>query len=289
LNGDRPDLNLLYVVHAILVEGSITRAARRLSLTQPAVSNALRRARVLFQDELLVRSPSGMRPTDRARAIWPKLEAALDGIADLTRTRSFDPATTTATFRVAVTASLEAGLVSRLIARFAAEALLATLCFQMHTNDRSISDLQQGRLDCAIGMFQNPPETLRTRGVLRDEHVCVLRRGHPAKLPLTLDSFSACRHILVTPSSRASGTMDTWLEMLGRQRDIAFIVNRYQDAMYAVEQTDLLTVIPLLFVEAHASPSLVTTKLPFQAEPILYKLLWHDRTTRCRCSAGCAA
>ena len=280
VTASRTDLNLLYVVHAILIEGSITRAARRLSLTQPAVSNALRRARVLFQDELLVRSPSGMRPTDRALAIWPQLDAALEGIAELTRSRSFDCATTTATFRVSITASLEAGLVAPLIARFASDAPQAKLCLQPHTNDRSTADLQQGRLDCALGMFPNPPETLRTRGVLQDEHVCVLRRGHPVALPLTLDSFLAYQHILVTPSGRGTGVMDTWLETLGRTRDVAVVVNRYDDAMAAVARTDLITVIPKLFAERTAGPGLVVTPMPFQAGPIVYKLLWHDRADK---------
>ena len=276
----RTDLNLLYVVHAVLAEGSITRAARRLSLTQPAVSNALRRARVLFQDELLVRGASGMHPTDRALAIWPQLDAALDRLAELTRSQPFTAATTTASFRIAVTASLEAGLVPPLLERFSAEAPMATLLLQPHTNDRSISDLQQGRLDCALGMFPNPPDTLRTRGVLRDEQVCVLRRGHPAAPDLSLDAFEALRHVVVSPSGRSVGMLDTWLETVGRRRNVALVVNRYEDAVRVIERTDLITVIPRLFAEAHGQGGTVATALPFHAGPVLYKLLWHDRTDK---------
>lgn len=276
----RTDLNLLHIVHAIIAEASITRAARRLSLTQPAVSNALRRARSLFQDELLVRSAAGMRPTERARAIWPQLDAALAELNALTRAPVFDPATSTLTFRVAITASLETVLVPPLIERVAREAPQAVLSLQMHTDARSTSDLEQGRLDCAIGMFPNPSEALRTRGVLRDDHVCVVRRGHPAPLPLSLEHFSAYRHILVTPSSRPTGIMDAWLEAHGARRDIAFIVSRYEDALRSVARTDLITVVPRLYATVCAEPGVVLTPLPFPAEPVLYKLLWHDRTDK---------
>jgi DNA-binding transcriptional LysR family regulator len=275
VNELRTDLNLLHIVHAVIAERSVTRAARRLKLTQPAVSNALRRARALFQDELLVKATTGMRPTERALAIWPGLDAALEQIAGLTRTQRFQPATTTLTFRIAITAALEASLVPRLAIRFAQEAPHALLCFQPHTNQRSITDLEQGRLDCAVGMFANPPDTLMMRGVLRDEHVCVSRAGPP----MTLERFSACRHLLVTPSARPTGLIDTWLAMHGHTRQIVMIVNRYEDALRIVRETDLVTVIPRIFAEAHAE-GMQISPLPFDADQLLFKLLWHDRTDK---------
>lgn len=280
MNVQRVDLNLLTVLHAVMAEGSVTRAARRLSMTQPAVSNALRRARALFRDDLFVKAPGGIRPTDRALAIWPELDNALTRLGELTRIPAFAPASAKMTFRAAITDSLASAVVPVLTIKFLEAAPMAKLHFQMHTNVGSIADLEQGHLDCAVGMFPNPPNTLLMRGLLRDEYVCVLRADHPNVDDVSLDAYTRLNHVLVKQAPQSRGFVDIWLELNGHKRPIVAIVNRFDDAMAIVARSDVLAAVPRRFAENSHHAGVAIRPLPFPAEPLIYKMLWHSRTDK---------
>lgn len=280
MNTPRVDLNLLTVLHAIMAEGSVTRAARRLSMTQPAVSNALRRARVLFKDDLFTKEPGGIRPTELAIALWPDLDQSLKTLNGMIHTQDFRPENTEVTVRLAITDSLLSAVAPVLTKRFTELAPKSKLHLQPHTNAGSIHDLEQGRLDCAIGMFPNPPNALKMESLLRDQYVCAMRADHPTALDLTLDRFTSERHILVKQAPQQRGFVDIWLELNGRQRSIVAILNRCEDALALVETSDLLAAIPHRFVQSYAKPSVTIRPLPFQAEQLVYKMLWHERTDK---------
>jgi DNA-binding transcriptional LysR family regulator len=276
----RVDLNLLHVLHAIMAEGGVTRAARRLSMTQPAVSNALRRARIVFRDELFVKTSTGIRPTERALALWPDLHEGLSKLGNLVESPNFRPASTTLTFRMAITESLLAVAEPMVTMRFLAAAPHARLHFLTHTNEISIENLNQGRLDCAVGMFPNPPDTLQMRGLLRDEYVCVMRKDHPALADWGLEAFMACRHISVKQHPHTSSFVDVWLELAGRSRPIAATMVRFESAIAMAAQTDYLTAIPRRLAERCGGADIAIRPLPFQAQPLLYKMLWHERSDK---------
>lgn len=280
INVQRFDLNLLVVLHAVIAEGSVTRAARRLSMTQPAVSNALRRARVVFKDDLFIKAPNGVRPTERALAIWTDLDASLRCLGELTRTPNFSPASTALTFRVAITDSLVAAVVAPLTRRLHAEAPQAKLHFQIHTNTGSIQGLEQGPLDCAIGMFPNPPATLSMKALLHDEYICASRSDHPWLGILTPDAFTTFQHVLVKQAPQSRGFVDIWLELNGRTRPISVIVNRFEDALHLAATTDMLAAVPRRFALAQRHPNVAIARLPFKAEPLIYKMLWHERADK---------
>lgn len=281
MNSRRVDLNLLHIFRSVMEERNVSRAAKRLSMTQPAVSNALNRLRDLLKDELFTRVVGGVKPTQRALDLWPSVQEALDALNSSVQQIAFDPATTTATFRFAVTDSLTPTMVPRLAVMFSERAPHAQLQFHHHSNLTSTNDLLAGELDCAVGMFPRLPNGLQARALATDDYVCVMRAGHPlADRPLSLDDFASAVHVLMKPSGTGTGAVDHWLGFHGRARRIAVVVTHFYEAFDIVARTDLLSCLPRQYVEATSREErdVVVRDIPFETERILYKLAWHDRT-----------
>lgn len=281
MNNRRVDLNLLHIFRAIMEERNVSRAAERLSITQPAVSNALNRLRDLLKDDLFTRVVGGVKPTQRALDLWPSVQEALDVLNASVQQVEFDPATTTSTFRFAVTDSLTPSMVPRLSVIFAGQAPFGQLQFHHHSNLNSTNDLLAGELDCAVGMFPRLPNGLQARALETDDYVCVMRNAHPlAGRPLSLDEFAGAVHVLMKPSGTGTGAVDHWLGFHGRARKIAVVVTHFYEALEVVAQTDLLSCMPRKYVEETLADdhSVVVRDMPFETEKILYKLAWHERT-----------
>ena len=282
MSRQRVDFNLLNVFYAVMMERSVTRAAHRLCMTQPAVSNALQRLRLVFQDELFTKVRDGVQPTERALMIWRRLEGAIETIRAVTLPEEFDPDATQMTFNLAVTDTLVQRVVPPLGERFVHEAPHGKIHFHRHSEPGSRQELERGTLDCAIGMFPSPVEGIRYEPLFADEYVCIMRRGHPAaNAPVTLDSFMAARHVLVRMTPSWTGIVDAWLAMIDRQRDVVVVVNSATDAITMVLETDLFVALPRLFVEGDPRrDQLFQAPLPFATEKIIYKLAYHERTAR---------
>lgn len=280
MNNRRVDLNLLHIFRALMEERNVSRAAGRLSMTQPAVSNALNRLRDLLKDELFTRVVGGMKPTQRALNLWPSVKEALDVLNSSVLQIEFDPATTTSTFRFAVTDSLTPSMVPRLSVMFAATAPNAQLQFHHHSNLTSTNGLMAGELDCAVGMFPRLPSGLQAHALLTDDYVCVMRCGHPlANHPLSIDEFAHAVHVLMKPSGTGTGAVDNWLGFHQRARRIAVVVNHFHEALEIVSRTDLLSCMPRKYVEETLPDQAIAVRdIPFETEKILYKLAWHERT-----------
>ncbi|MDR3672607.1 MAG: LysR family transcriptional regulator [Holophaga sp.] len=280
MNVRQVDLNLLQIFNAVMAERNVTRAAQRLALTQPAVSNALGRLRVLFQDELFIRVRDGVRPTERAIAIWPDIQDALGKIMTLVGAPEFESTSSHQLFQVAISDSLRYGLVPALAVHLAREAPQVKLHLHPHTETAAV-ELEAGRLDCVLGMFPQPAPGLHVDALFADDFICVMRKGNPlAQHCLTLKSFAAASHALVKSDGIGQGVVDAWLGLKGLTRQIPLVVNHYDDALTIVEQTDLVTTIPRRLAWLVDRIECRIVKLPFATERILYKMLWHDRTDR---------
>ncbi|MGO7135460.1 LysR family transcriptional regulator [Rhizobium leguminosarum] len=282
VNNVRLDLNLLVVIEAIMLERNVTRAAASLAMSQPAVSNALRRARKLTGDQLFLKVVDGVQPTSRMMAIWPELHRSLATIRSSIAPEQFDPRSDPTSFRIAVTDSLAAEAVCGITMRLRSMSPYARVAFSIHTNANSLEAIDRGTLDCAVGMFPSLPRDIHVRGLLTDQYVCVMGRGHPLAGELTLDQFVAASHVLVTPSGMDLGVVDGWLSLHGRTRTIAAVVNHFADALKIVAGSDLLTCVPTNFMNGPgralvSQHGLVPCSLPFEAERLIYKLIWHER------------
>ena len=287
----RLDLNLLRVFDAIMAEQSLTRAAHTLALTQPAVSNALRRLREALGDDLVRRTSAGMEPTPRAQALWPVVQEALAQLEAALVPASFEPQQATTTFVLAMADATAAALMPRLVNLLASEAPgVSVRVLPLATRDpRPL--LQEQGADLAIGYFPavltdltaqrqagKPVDYAHLR-VYDGEYVCLMRRGHPlAGAPLTLDAYCAARHLLVSFSGRPYGFTDAALAALGRQRRIVLTVNQFFTAGRVVACSDLLTVLPLHFFGVTGlEGELVWRPLPLPMPTVHVDALWHLR------------
>lgn len=285
------DLNLLRVFDEVMAERSLTRAARNLSLTQPAVSNALRRLRETLGDELVVRAGQGMTPTPRALAIWPTVRAALSQLQASLSPSGFEASTATTTFVLAMADATAAELMPGLIDILEHQAPgVAMRVVPLTTRDpRSLLD--QGKADLAVGHFPSVLADLVVRAqsdeavtfahqrLYDGRYVCVMRSGHPlARGPLTLDKFCAARHMLVSFSGRPYGFIDESLAALGRKRQVVLTVNQFFTAGRVVANSNLLTVLPQHFVSVTGiADQLVLRPLPFDVAPVHVDAVWHSR------------
>lgn len=285
------DLNLLRVFDEVMAERNLTRAARNLSLTQPAVSNALRRLRDVLGDDLVRRSGGGVEPTPRALALWPTVRDALRDLQHTLAPSDFNPATADTSFTLAMADATAAELIPGLIQIAEREAPgIAVRVVPLTTRDpRQL--LESEGADMAVGYFPAVLASLTARGqsgtavpfetqrLYVGQYVCVMRRGHPlADKPLTLDDYCAARHLLVSFSGRPYGFIDQTLGTLGRERRIVVTVNQFFTAGRVVANSDLLTVLPRHFVSVTGiDDELVLRDLPFDQPLVHVDAVWHRR------------
>lgn len=285
------DLNLLKVFDAVMAERSLTRAATELRLTQPAVSNALRRLRETLGDELLVRRGRTLEPTPRGQELWPAVREALQTLQGSLLPKVFEPSQARDTFVLTLADATAAELMPGLVRALAERAPGVSLRVVPLTTRDPRRVLDEGGADLAIGHFPAvltdltaraqagaPPTFLHHRLFVSD-YVCVMRRAHPmAQGELTIDRFCAANHLLVSFSGRAYGFIDEALQSLQRKRRVVLTVNQFFTAGKVVVQSDLLTVLPRHFVNVTGfAEQLVIRELPFTVAPIQVDALWHQR------------
>ncbi|WCM88238.1 LysR family transcriptional regulator [Acidovorax sp. NCPPB 3576] len=291
LNFRSLDLNLLRVFDEVMTERNLTRAAYKLSLTQPAVSNALRRLREVLGDDLVVRSGQGVQPTPRALTLWPPVRQALAQLQQSLAPGDFDPATASSTFVLAMADATGATLIPPLVEIIEREAPGVSVRVVPLTTRDPRSMLDDESADMAVGYFPAVMADLTARAqtdsvvafesvrLYDGEYVCVMRHGHPlAQVPMTLDLYCNARHLLVSFSGKPYGFIDEALTALGRERRIVLTVNQFFTAGRVVTTTDLLTVLPRHFVGvASIAGELVWRPLPMPLPTVHVDALWHRR------------
>jgi DNA-binding transcriptional LysR family regulator len=288
LNFRTLDLNLLRVLDAVMAEGSLTRAAATLAMTQPAVSHAMRRLREAVGEELFVRTAHGMKPTPLAEALWPQVRDALAKLRQALVPGDFDPRRDAMQLRIAMADATAAMLSPGLVRCIAQEAALVNLRVLPLTTRDPRRLIDSGEADLAVGYFpelitaivaQGHDSHLRQARLYDTRYVCVMRAGHPlAAEPLTLDSYCAAQHLLVSFSGRPHGRVDHVLAALGRTRRVVLTVNQFFTASRVVQRSDLITVLPEGFVEATAGDAeLVRRELPLELGPVNVDMVWHLR------------
>lgn len=285
------DLNLLRVFDAVMGERNLTRAARNLSMTQPAVSNALSRLRDALGDRLVVRSGYGVEPTPRALALWPSIAEALRQLETSIAPGEFIASEATNTFTLAMADATAAELMPGLVAIMERDAPGVTVrVVPLSTRDpRRLLD--EGSVDLAVGFFPavladlgaqaqaGPVAAFDHQRLYDGRYVCVMRKDHPlARGPLTLKRYCDARHLLVSFSGRPYGFIDEALASLGKKRRVVMTVNQFFTAGRVVSASDLLTVLPEHFISTTGrAHELMQRELPFEVSPVHVDALWHRR------------
>ena len=282
-NWESIDVHLLRVLHALLTDCSVSRAARRLNQSQPAVSTALRRLRDLTGDPLLVRSKNGMTPTERGAALLEPVKQALASIESIVvqQTR-FDPACSRRVFNIATPDYLNAALLGSIVARMRKLAPHSQVVFHSLGPDQDFTaTLENGELDVVIGNWPQPPEQLRITPLFEDEVVCMMRADHPlAGRPLTMKHYLEAEHVAPTPYSVGRrGVIDMHLARERLKRNVVAYVPYFNLAPYMLLESDMIFTSPRMLAEHYAKLLPVTiSRSPIDFPSMSFYLLWHDRT-----------
>ncbi|MCW5576490.1 MAG: LysR family transcriptional regulator [Burkholderiales bacterium] len=279
----RLDLNLLVVLEVLLSEGSVTRAARRLNLAQPTVSNALSRLREHFKDPLLERSGNSMKPTACGQRLLQPVREALAKVDIVVqgRDQAFNPATAGRLVRVAASDYASAAFLPSLMDSLARQAPLMRVAISTFTSSDPIQELIAGKTDLLIGAFAKTSPDVHRYDLFVDELVCVVRKGHPSiRGKLSLKQFDTCSYITVQPQqSSVGGSVDDLLVHMARQRNVGLSLPHLFSAIQVVLASDLVLTIASRAAELFAAAyPIQIIKHPLQLKPFVVSQLWHERT-----------
>jgi DNA-binding transcriptional LysR family regulator len=274
------DLNLFVVFDALLEEQSVSRAARRIGLSQPATSNALARLRDLFGDVLFVRQGARMLPTSRAESIAAHVRAGLGHLdAALCVPASFDPATARRTFTIAANDFASFILLPTLMDRVRREAPGITIRVVPYGPPQPIDQLTAGTVDLILGAAFDLPPHVASEDFMAIEFAVAVRADHPrVRKRLTLEQFVELDHLLVAPLGGARGTVDRALEELGLERRVALYVPDFLLAPLIVARTDLVVTLARAVLVTFATPfGLRVFAPPLRLRPFPYAGIWERR------------
>ncbi len=273
------DFGLLVGLDALLQEGSVTGAARRMGLSTPAMSHALARIRTRLGDPLLVRSGRGMVLTPRALALrLPVNEVVTAARRTLERERPFVASELARTFIVHATDYVLAILGSTVDRILRNEAPEVCLRFVPNTPDDPTLLRDQGS-DLAVGIYGDLPQEMRSRQLLTDRFVCVVRRAHPVtRTRFTLEQYVGLSHIQVAPRGKPGGYIDDVLHERGVARKVVRAVPYFMTALQLAAETDYALTMSERLAKRFAGPlALSLLEAPMKLRPYALSLVWHPR------------
>lgn len=287
MNINRIDLNLLVYLDVLLRERNVTKAANQLGISQPAMSNGLRRLRQLFDDPLLVRTSEGMTPTERASELAPLVRSVLVDIEKAVQPKSaFEPERGERVFRIMASDYTESTLIPPLLRELRETAPGVALDI-LTPSDVSFLDVEQGRVDMVINRFDNMPQSFHQNTVWEDDYSCLLSVDNPILQSFDLEAYLQAQHVWVSKTGMGVGVginpkdeqrlgwVDEALHKQGRKRQISVFTRHYQAAMLLAEQKDLVVTIPTKAAEVQSNnPRVVVRPPPFEIPPFELKMAW---------------
>ncbi|QOV64049.1 LysR family transcriptional regulator [Kosakonia pseudosacchari] len=275
------DLNLLKTLDALLDERNVTRAAARLSLTQPAVSGMLTRLRDCFADPLFIRAPHGMVPTPRAQALAAPVKQILADIDRLLKPTAFDPLSATFIWTLAATDYALKVVIVPFIAELKKHAPGIRIRVEPVEPQRLVSQLERGEVDAALMTPHSTPEALHSRALFEERFVCMMRANHPdaAQNTLTLERFCALEHALVAwDGERFRGVADNALAAIGKSRRVGVSVSNFLILPEILTVSDMIAVVPQRL--ASLTPGMCMREAPLPIPGFTKTLAWHERSHR---------
>ncbi len=276
----RLDLTLLLVFLGLLKHRKALDVAHELGLTQSAISQALRRLREIFGDDLFLRRPHGMEPTATALALEAPIAQAVETLRGaLGVARAFDPMTASGLVRLAAMHTEQAVLIPTLAARLRDTAPGLDLSVIPRGRSEAMEALQDGAVDLALGFFRDVPKTCQSEVLYEDTYVVA---GHPeilsSKTSLDLDTYCRMDHILTSPGAQLRGVVDLHLEKLGRERRVVLGLPAFLPALAAAAASNALVTLPARVALAFADRfGLATQKPPLDLPSFPVSVVWHRR------------
>lgn len=281
------DLNLLVYLDVLLRKRNVTRAAESLGISQPAMSNGLKRLRELFSDPLLVRTSHGMSPTERAEHLQPLVREIVASVEKaIEPDNQFDAANADRVFRISVSDYGESTLLPSLLRRMRSEAPNITLDV-LTPSDVSFEDLEGGNVDLVINRFDALPQSFHQRTIWRDSFSCVFSSHNPICKNFTLESYLESSHVWVSKTGMGVGVgvdpaagqhlgwVDDALARIRKKRRIRVFTRHYRVAMQLAELRDLIITLPTKAANLMKDqPDVVILPPPFDIPEIELQMAW---------------
>jgi DNA-binding transcriptional LysR family regulator len=282
----RVDLNLLIHLDVLLRELNVTKAASHLGITQPAMSNGLKRLRLLFKDPLLVRTSEGMAPTELALELKPAVREILFNIEKVVQPdRGFD-LDSSRVFRIMASDYAESTLIPDVLSAVRQRAPNVTLDI-LTPSDVSFEDVEQGRVDMAINRFETLPQSFHQKTIWNDTFSCLMNVDNEISNDFTLENYLDASHIWVSKTGfgvgvgmnpkdvQRLGWVDEALNEIGAKRKISVFTRHYQVAMLLAQQNDLIATLPSRAARLKSdNPKLVSKAPPFDIPAFDLKMAW---------------
>lgn len=287
MNISKIDLNLLIYLDVLLREKNVTRAASQLNITQPAMSNGLKRLRTLFNDPILVRTSDGMVPTERARTLAPSIRKILLELEEaLQSEEEFNEHNSQRVFRIMASDYAASTLIPPLLKQLNRVAPNITLDI-MTPSDVTFHDVEAGKIDMAINRFDELPQSFHQKAIWRDTFSCLLSVDNPVVSKFNLNTYLESKHVWVSKTGfgvgvgmdpkdvQKLGWVDEALARLGKQRDIKVFTRNYHVAMQLAYEDNLIATLPTKAAMLHKNDSSFTIiKPPFEIPDIELKMIW---------------
>jgi DNA-binding transcriptional LysR family regulator len=281
------DLNLLVYLDVLLRERNVTRAAESLGISQPAMSNGLRRLRELFSDPLLVRTSGGMSPTERAEDLQPKIREVVASIQGVVQPEGqFDAASASRVFRISVSDYTESTLLPHMLRRMRLEAPEVTLDI-LTPSDVSFQDLERGGVDLVINRFDVLPQSFHQRPIWRDGFSCLISSQNPIRRNFNLETYLEAGHVWVSKTGMGVGVgmepgagqglgwIDEALAKLGKERRIRVFTRHYESAMRLADLRDLIVTLPSKAANRlRDDPNVIILPPPFEIPEFELTMAW---------------
>ncbi len=276
------ELSLLHVFNAIMVERSVTRAAAELGMTQPAVSNAIARMRLRWQDPLFTRRGRQIEPTAYAFSLWEQIQGPLRELSGAMDQSGFVPADSQRKFRIAATDQTVEQLWQPLLLRIASAAPAVDIYAVPFSQRGAVEQLREARIDLAIGPAGAADRSLRSRLLFSNAFCVAMGSQHPlAGKVLSLQDFLQARHLMVSRSGEPHGHVDRALQRENLARRVAATVNHYAVVPTLLQATDMLAVVPQRVAQSPGfKTGLWLTEPPLPIDPTPIHLIWHVRQDR---------
>lgn len=277
------DFNLLKVLDVLITERNVTRAGEQLGRSQPAISNALRRLRILLNDDLLVRGANGMVLTPRAEALRQPLREALTSLeGGLFEEVAFDPAVAAGVYRVSMPDRLTLAVVPPLLDRLQRQA--PNIALQVLTADRqqALELLDEDRIDLALGWLDEKPQHLTAEFLLDEDLYCVFRGGHPIlKSKFNMKSVLSYPHLVVSATGRRIAIFDELLSRHKLKRHALVAVSNFSAVPHMLARSDMIGVFTKLASEVFEKTfGLVKRQVPLDVGKIATNMVWHVRSNK---------
>jgi DNA-binding transcriptional LysR family regulator len=276
------DLNLLVVFKTLYEERNVTKASKKIGITQPAMSNALNRLRYLVKDELFIRGPKGMRPTPRANELASPIQTALNNLELSLSSINFDPQTTKKLYKISISDDVAPLILPNLINFLEKESPNSSLRIRSEQGSEAIKLLDSNDIDFAIGRFEMVSTRFESVDLYTEKYVCMMNSDHPLAKDekLSIEQYLSSKHLRVAPAGTPVAPIDRSLSQLNLEREIFARIDLVTMAPLILKNSDLILTLPSKTAQRMAKNyNFSIAELPIGLEQRQTKLLWHRELT----------